>query len=77
LNLAAWPSFGVGVCQLQVACVLRDPDGLRRVGREQAQPHEPLFAGLAKLAFGFQNFGFVGEAVEFLGVDQSVAVVTG
>jgi len=25
-----------------------------------------MFAGLAKLAFGFQNFGFVGEAVEFL-----------
>jgi len=49
--------------------------GLRRSWRQKAKTLEPLLTGLTKLASGLQYFGAIGKAVEFLGVDQGLAVL--
>src|SRR5882762_10534137 len=49
--------------------------GLRRSWRQKAKTQEPSLAGLAKLASGLQYFGAIGKAIEFLGVDQGLAVL--
>ena len=66
---------GLFGCLFQRAGMLDDPVGLAGVGGKKGQTHEPPFAGLAELAFGFENLGGVGETVEFFGVDQCVAVL--
>ena len=55
--------------------VPQNPVGLARIWREQRKSHQPTLARLPGIALGFQFFGFSREAVQLIGVDQSMALI--